>query len=152
MKRSFSSSVDSSVIQPSAACDNLIAQAALALQHLIDPLFERPHGDELVHLDILGLSHPISAVGRLILDRGVPPAVEVEHMVRRGQIQTYAAGLDGRIMTFRFALRAAGSGIGTARSCGRASASASRRSNTARAHPALDAAPAASSRPCRYTG
>jgi len=40
------------------------------------------------------LADAVRAVGRLGLDRRVPPGVEVDHGVRGGEVQSHAAGLE----------------------------------------------------------
>jgi len=44
---------------------------------------------------VLALADAEGAIRRLVLDGGVPPAVEVEHMRRLGQVQSCPARLDG---------------------------------------------------------
>ena len=51
-------------------------------------------GDHPVHLDRLGLADPVGAVGGLLLDGGVPPAVDVDHVVGAGEVEAGAAGLE----------------------------------------------------------
>ena len=55
-----------------------------------------PCGDQAVHLHRPGLPDPVGAVGGLLLDGGVPPAVEVDDVVGPGQVQAGAAGLEAR--------------------------------------------------------
>ena len=57
-------------------------------------LLERARADELVHLDVAGLADAKGAVGGLVLDRRVPPAVEVEDVVGGGKVQSRAARLE----------------------------------------------------------
>ena len=45
--------------------------------------FERAGRQHLVHVDGARLADAEGAVGRLVLDGGVPPAIEVEDVVRR---------------------------------------------------------------------
>ena len=70
-----------------AAADDRAGDLLLLLDHGVDLLLQRPDADELVHLDPAGLADPEGAVGRLVLDRRVPPAIEVEHVVRGRQVQ-----------------------------------------------------------------
>ncbi len=63
-------------------------------EQLIDSLFERRGADETVHEDRLALTEAVHAIRRLLLHRRVPPPVEVEHMVRRRQVQATAACTD----------------------------------------------------------
>jgi len=46
----------------------------------------RALGDQLVIRDHPGLSDAVCAIGRLVLDGGVPPWVEVDHGVGGGQV------------------------------------------------------------------
>ncbi|MNR33692.1 hypothetical protein D3C85_1513840 [compost metagenome] len=46
-----------------------------------------------MHLHVTRLADPEGAVRRLILDGGIPPAIVVEHMIRRRQVEPDAAGL-----------------------------------------------------------
>ena len=48
-----------------------------------------------MHLHGPGLADPVGPVGRLLLDRRVPPAVDVDHVVGAGQVEAGAAGLEG---------------------------------------------------------
>ena len=75
-----------------AAGDDLLGQLALRVEQLVDPLLERRRADEAVDEDVLVLAEPVGAVGRLLLDGGVPPAVEVEDVVRGGQVEAAPAG------------------------------------------------------------
>src|SRR5207247_53920 len=49
---------------------------------------------ELVHEHVSGLANSKRAICRLILDRGIPPAVVMHHMRSRGQVQSYTPGLE----------------------------------------------------------
>src|SRR5579864_9218532 len=44
-------------------------------------------GDETVHRYDLGLANAVGAIGRLVLDRRIPPRVEVNDRVSRGEVQ-----------------------------------------------------------------
>ena len=84
---SCSSSFESSVIHASPRADDVLGERALALDHLVDALLERAGADELVHLHVARLADAEGAVGGLVLDGRVPPAVEVEDVVRAGQVE-----------------------------------------------------------------
>src|SRR5439155_16949951 len=58
-------------------------------------LLECASADEFVHLHVAALPDAEGAVGGLILDGRIPPAVKVENVVRARQVQPGAAGLDG---------------------------------------------------------
>ena len=62
-------------------------QVALRFDHLVDPLLERAYADQLAHLDVAALTDAEGAVGCLVLDRRVPPAVEVDYVVGRGEVE-----------------------------------------------------------------
>src|SRR5712691_6377288 len=70
-----------------SVADHQVSQRLLVLDHLVDLLFQRPRADELAYLDVAFLADAEGPVGRLVLDRGVPPPVEMDHVARRGQIQ-----------------------------------------------------------------
>jgi len=53
---------------------------------VIDPFFDRTTADELAHQDVLRLADAKRAIGRLILDRRVPPAVKMEDVIGCGQV------------------------------------------------------------------
>ena len=63
----------------------------------VDALLDRPAADELVHQNVLLLPDAIGAVGGLVLDGRIPPAVEVDDVRRRGEVQAGAAGLELRL-------------------------------------------------------
>ena len=58
---------------------------------------KRSGGDELMHLHVAFLTNPKDAVGGLIFDSGIPPAVEVENVVGAGQVQPVPPALRDRI-------------------------------------------------------
>ena len=58
-----------------------------------DLLLDRVAGDQAVGEDVLRLADPVRAVDRLRLDGRVPPGVEQEDVLGRGQVQAEAAGL-----------------------------------------------------------
>src|SRR5256885_11519863 len=77
-----------------ARADNAGGKFLLAFDHLINLLFKRAGAEELVHLHVLLLPDAKRAVGRLILDRRIPPAIEVEDMVRGGEIEARASSFE----------------------------------------------------------
>src|SRR5450759_2520666 len=89
-----------------AGADDRAGKSLLFLDHSVDALLERSLADELVHLDVLGLPNAGGAVGRLLLDRGIPPAIHVEDVRGAGQIESRAAGAQreheerGRFLVF----------------------------------------------------
>src|SRR5437867_7060420 len=66
----------------------------LALLQLEHALLDRALGDKLVDEDWLVLADAVSAVGRLILDRWVPPGIVMDDRVGGGQVETGAAGFE----------------------------------------------------------
>ena len=85
--------VSSSVSQLSPFPTTRSSEVPLAGDQVVDLLFERAGGDELAHLHVSMLADPERAVGGLVLDRRVPPAVEVDHVVRGSEVEAGAAGL-----------------------------------------------------------
>ena len=69
----------------------LRGEPALGLDQLVDPLLDGARADHPVHLHHPRLADPVRAVGCLILDRRVPPAVEVEDVAGVGQVEAQAA-------------------------------------------------------------
>src|SRR5690606_25406831 len=59
----------------------------LLLLELEDLLFDRASRDQAIHADDLLLADAVRAVRRLIFDGRVPPRVEVNHGVGRGQVE-----------------------------------------------------------------
>ena len=69
-------------------------QALLLPVELDDLFFDRVLGDESIHGDGALLADAVGAVGRLRFHRGVPPRVEVNHVVGGGEVQAEAAGFE----------------------------------------------------------
>jgi len=67
---------------------------AFRFDQAVDPLLDRAAADELVDEDVFGLSDAEGAVGRLVLDRRVPPAIEVDDVRGGGEIETGAPLLE----------------------------------------------------------
>ncbi|MEE9296154.1 MAG: hypothetical protein V3W34_14505 [Phycisphaerae bacterium] len=57
----------------------------MATWRVVDSLFQRSNAQELVDLDILGLSDPKRTVGGVVFHGRVSPTLEMEHVVRLGQ-------------------------------------------------------------------
>ena len=66
-------------------------KVALGSVELEDLFFDRVLGHEAIDRDGAGLADAVGAVGRLIFDGGVPPRVEVDHVVGSGQVEARAA-------------------------------------------------------------
>ena len=65
------------------------------LEHRLDVgVLDRALRDQPIHRHRPGLPDPMRAVGGLVLGRGVPPGVHVDHVVGRGQVQALPAGLE----------------------------------------------------------
>ena len=58
-----------------------------------DLFFNSAFCDQPVDRHRPGLADPVRAVGRLVLRRGIPPGVHVDHVICCGQVQAGAAGL-----------------------------------------------------------
>ena len=74
-----------------AAAHDRFGQRLLALDDVVDALFQRPCHDELVHLHVAPLADAERPVGRLVLHGRVPPAVKVEDVVGARQVEAGAA-------------------------------------------------------------
>ncbi len=59
-----------------------------------DFFFNGAAGDELVTGDDAGLADPVSAIGGLGFDCRVPPGIEVEDSVGRGEIEAHPTGFE----------------------------------------------------------
>jgi hypothetical protein len=69
-------------------------QAPFLLDHPVDALLQRAHADQLADLHVAALADPEHPVGGLVLNRRVPPAVEVDDVVGGGQVQPGPARLE----------------------------------------------------------
>ena len=76
--------------------DHQIREQTLPFEKGVDPLLEGSFGDDPVDVDALLLSDPVHPVRGLILYRGIPPAVNMDHMVRPCEVNSVAAGLDAQ--------------------------------------------------------
>src|SRR5262249_5863330 len=74
--------------------DDAARELSLGVDHVVELLLERSLADELVDHDRLSLSDAERAVRRLVLDRGIPPAVEVNDVAGARQVQARAARLE----------------------------------------------------------
>src|SRR5947209_9037358 len=61
---------------------------------LEDALLDGAGGDQLVDEDRLVLADAVGAVGRLVLNRRVPPRVVVDHRVGGGEVEAAPARLE----------------------------------------------------------
>ena len=76
--------------------DDGASQLFLVLNHLVDAFFQGADGDKLVNKDVLLLANTKGPIRGLVFHGGVPPAVEVEHMVGFGQGNADAPGFQGQ--------------------------------------------------------
>ncbi len=76
------------------AVEEVLRQPLLLLDQGVDPLLHSTAADELVDDDVPLLPDPEGPVGRLVLDGRVPPAVEVDHLGGRRQVEAGAAGAE----------------------------------------------------------
>jgi len=60
----------------------------------IDALLHRAAANEFVHHHLALLADPKGTIGGLILHRRIPPAVEMDHMRCRGEVEPGTAGLE----------------------------------------------------------
>src|SRR6202023_571189 len=72
--------------------DQVVKQLPLLLQHLRNAALDRLWTDKARHEDRALLTEPMSAIDRLVLDGGVPPAIEQEYVVRELQVQPDRSG------------------------------------------------------------
>ena len=73
----------------------LLPETSASMRPLtIDALLDRAAADELVHQHVLRLPEAERAVGRLVFDRRIPPAIEVHDMRGRRQVEASAARLE----------------------------------------------------------
>ena len=75
-----------------AAADDGFGQVRFLGEQAVDALFDGADGDEFVDLYFALLADAVGAVGGLVFDGGVPPAVEMEHVAGGGQIEAEPAG------------------------------------------------------------
>ena len=66
----------------------------LLVDEAVDAVFDGAGDDELVHEHVLPLTDAEGAVGGLAFDRGIPPAIEVDDVIRGGERESSAAGFD----------------------------------------------------------
>ena len=86
-RRSSSSSADVIAFGLAFPSEHARRQLALVGVHREDGLLDRAARDEAVDRDRLRLADAMRAIGRLILDRGVPPRVEVDDVVGRVRLR-----------------------------------------------------------------
>ena len=83
-------------MQLGAAFQQIMRELPLRFDERVDLFLDRSAADELVHQHVLGLPDAEGAIGGLILDRGIPPAVEVHDVRGRGEVEAGAAGFQGQ--------------------------------------------------------
>ncbi len=71
-----------------------VGERALLRLELEDALLDRARRDQPVDEHGLVLADAVGAVGGLVLDRRVPPGIEQEDVVGRGEVEAGAAGLE----------------------------------------------------------
>ena len=91
--RSRSSSVDSSESHASPVPTTDVGELALVVDDHADAFLDGAFAHELVDVDGAFLADAPRPVGGLVLDRRVPPAVVVDHLAGRGEVEAGAAGL-----------------------------------------------------------
>src|ERR1051326_3994344 len=77
-----------------AGADDAFGQSYLALNEIIQRLFERAGAHVLVYLNVFCLADAKGAICCLIFDGRIPPAVVVKNVVGPGQVETGATGLE----------------------------------------------------------
>jgi len=76
------------------AIEKIGGEIALVFVQLEDALLDAVLDHKPVDRDWPVLADAVGAIGRLILDRWIPPGVEMDHVIRRRQVETCAAGLE----------------------------------------------------------
>src|SRR6266851_689872 len=71
--------------------DDALEKLALVHENVADPLFDRLFDRVRVHVNRLALAEAVAAVGRLVLDGGIPPTVEMEYVGGGVQVEALAA-------------------------------------------------------------
>ena len=71
-----------------------VCQRLLGLLQLHDLFFNGVLCNELIHLHRVLLTDAVGAVRRLILDRGIPPRIQMDHVVGRREVEPRAARLE----------------------------------------------------------
>ena len=103
--------------QAVVGADDRVGQVALGLLQLQHLFLDRVPGDQPVGEDLAGLADAVGAVDRLRFDGRVPPGVEQEDVLGRGQVQAEAAGLqaDQEQLAVRVVLEALDARLAVAR-------------------------------------
>src|SRR5579875_1220719 len=73
---------------------NACRQFFFLLNHGIDAFFQRADANEFVYLHVALLSNAESSISGLILHSGVPPAIKMEDVIGRREIEADAARLE----------------------------------------------------------
>ena len=76
------------------AAQEILRQLLLELDQRVDSLLDRATANEFVYEDIALLPDAEGAVGRLVFNGGVPPAVEMREVRGGGQIEARSASLE----------------------------------------------------------
>ncbi len=76
------------------AIDDFAGKRRLFGEHRVDFLLDGSTTDEFMYQDIPFLSNTERSISRLVFNRGVPPAVEVDHLTGGGEVQSGTAGLE----------------------------------------------------------
>ena len=76
------------------AIDDVAGETLFFGDHRVDSLLDCTTTDELMYQDIPRLSNSECSISSLVLNRGIPPAVEVDDVTGGGQVQSGTAGLE----------------------------------------------------------
>src|SRR5262249_42715390 len=74
--------------------ENSVGEGALRRLELKDLLLDRFASDDASGDEVLRLSNTMCAVNRLCFHRRIPPRIENEHILCRGEIETMSTGLE----------------------------------------------------------
>src|SRR5262249_49113225 len=79
-----------------AAFEKVPCELLFRLDHVLDFFLNGALADKLVHKHVPGLADPKGAFGGLVLNRRVPPPVEMDDMRGRGEIEPGTTRLEGQ--------------------------------------------------------
>ena len=77
-----------------AFVDEVVEEELLLFLKLEDFLLDGAAGDETIDIDRFGLTHAMRAVDSLVFDARIPPRIEDDDVVGRGQVESGAAGFE----------------------------------------------------------
>ena len=79
---------------PALGIQKRVGERFFAGDEFVDPLLDRPATDKFMNENISFLANAEGAIGGLVLNRWVPPTVEVDDMAGGGESESRAARLE----------------------------------------------------------